>query len=215
MKVGILGTGDVGKSLAKGFAGIGYDVMIGSRDANSDKAKAALMEVDGTAKAGTFEDAAKFGDIIAICTKGVGTENALKLAGPDNFANKVVIDVTNPLDFSKGAMPGLLVGFSDSAGEQIQRQLPQAHVVKALNIIGNPDMINPDYPGGPPDIFICGNDANAKKTVTGILNKFGWESITDFGGIEASRVIEPLILVWVYYAQKTGTWRVAFKMLKK
>lgn len=213
MKVGILGTGDVGKALAKGFTGIGYDVMIGSRDANGKKVLAIAKE--SGAQAAAFEDAAKFGDIIALCTKGDATEKVLQLAGSENFAGKVVIDITNSLDFSKGMPPGLFVGHSDSLGEQIQRLLPKAHVVKALNIVGNPDMINPDFPDGVPDMFICGNDANAKKTVTDILQKFGWTSIIDIGGIEGSRVLEPLTILWVLAAMKLGSWRVAFKVLKK
>ncbi|MDP4220821.1 MAG: NAD(P)-binding domain-containing protein [Bacteroidota bacterium] len=215
MKIGILGTGAVGKSLAKGFAGIGDDVMVGSRDAQGEKVLAIAKEVGHGCRAGTFADAAKFGEIVVICIPGAATENALKLAGPDNFAGKVVIDVTNPLDFSKGMPPGLLVGHTDSAGEQIQRQLPKAHVVKALNIVGNPDMVNPDFPDGPADMFICGNDAEAKKTVTTILDKFGWTSVLDIGGIEGSRVLEPLTILWVMYGSIKGTWRHAFKVIRK
>ena len=215
MKVGILGTGDVGKVLAKGFAGIRYDVMIGSRDAKSDKLQTAVKEVGSKTSGGTFAEAAKFGDIVVICTMGAATENALMLAGSDNFARKVVIDVTNPLDFSKGMLPTLSVGHTDSAGEQIQRLLPNAHVVKALNTVGNSDMINPDFPGGPPDMFICGNNADAKKKVTEILNAFGWSSVIDIGAIEGSRLLEPLCILWVLYGVNTGGWRHAFKMLKK
>jgi len=213
MKVGILGTGDVGRSIAKGFAGIGYDVMVGSRDANGVKAQAIAKDLG--VKIGTFADAAKFGDIEVICTLGAGTENAITLAGPDNFAGKVVIDVTNPLDFSKGMPPGLYTGHNDSGGEQVQRLLPKAHVVKALNIVSNPDMVYPEFSDGKPDMFICGNDADAKREVTEILQKFGWDSIIDLGGIEISRYLEPLMIVWVLYGLKTGGWRHAFKMLKK
>jgi predicted dinucleotide-binding enzyme len=215
MKIGILGTGDVGRTLAKGFAGIGYDVMIGSRDAKGEKVQAVVKEVGAKASSGTFADAAKFGDIVVLCIMGAATENALKLAGPENFKGKVVIDVTNPLDFSKGMPPGLLVGHNDSGGEQIQRLLTGAYVVKALNIVGNPDMVNPDFPGGPPDMFICGNDADAKKKVTEILNKFGWTSVIDIGGIEGSRYLEPMTNLWVLFGLKTGGWRNAFKMLRK
>ena len=213
MKIGILGSGPVGKALARGFKGIGYDVMVGSREANGEKVQAIAKEL-GT-KSGTFSDTAKFGDICAICTLGIGTENALKLAGPENFTGKVVIDVTNPLDFSKGMPPGLFVGHTDSGGEQIQRLLPDAYVVKALNIVSNPDMINPSYPDGPPDMFICGNDQNAKITVTEILQKFGWSSIIDIGGIECSRFLEPFMIIWVLYGIKTGNWNHAFKLIKK
>jgi len=215
MKIGILGTGDVGKALAKGFAGIGYEVMVGSRDANSEKAQAIVKEVGGNISAGSFADAAKFGDMAVVCTLWAGTENALKLAGHENLAGKVIIDTTNPLDFSQGMPPRLGVGHTDSAGEQIQRQLVDAKVVKAFNIVGNPDMVNPDFPGGPPDMFICGNDADAKKKVTEILNAFGWNSVVDIGNIEGARLLEPLCILWVQYGVSTGGWRHAFKMLRK
>jgi predicted dinucleotide-binding enzyme len=213
MNVGILGTGDVGKVLAKGFAGIGYDVMVGSRDANGEKVRAIAKDVG--CKTGTFAEAAKFGDIVVVCTLWTGTENAMKLAGPENLAGKVVIDTTNPLDFSKGMPPRLGVGHTDSAGEQLQRLLPDAKVVKAFNIVGNPDMINPDFPDGPPDMWICGNDADAKKEVTALLNKFGWSSVIDAGNIEGSRLLEPLCILWVLYGIHSGGWRHAFKILKK
>lgn len=215
MNVGILGTGDVGKALAKGFAGIGYDVMIGSRDASGEKVQAIVKEIGAKASAGTFADAAKFGDIAVVSTLWMGTENAIKLAGPENLAGKVVIDTTNPLDFSKGMPPGLAIGHTNSAGEEIQRWLPDAKVVKAFNIVGNPDMVNPDFPGGPPDMFICGNDADAKKKITEILNAFGWSSVIDIGGISGARLLEPLCILWVIYGVQSGGWRHAFKMLKK
>lgn len=215
MKVGILGTGDVGKALAKGFAEIGYDVMIGSRDANGEKVQAIVKEIGAKASPGTFADAAKFGDLAVISTLWMGTENAIKLAGPKNLAGKVVIDTTNPLDFSKGMPPSLAIGHTNSAGEEIQRWLPDAKVVKAFNIVGNPDMVNPQFSGGPPDMFICGDDADAKKKVTEILNVFGWSSVIDIGGISGSRLLEPLCILWVLYGVQSGGWRHAFKMLKK
>lgn len=215
MKIGILGTGDVGKTLAKGFAGIGYDVMIGSRDANGEKVQAIVKEVGSKASAGTFTEAAKFGDLAVICTLWSGTENAIKLAGPENLAGKVVIDTTNPLDFSKGMPPTLAIGHTNSAGEEIQRWLPEAKVVKAFNIVGNPDMVNPDFPGGAPDMFICGNDTDAKKKVTEILNAFGWSSVVDIGGMSGARLLEPLCILWVLYGAYSGGWRHVFKMLKK
>ena len=125
------------------------------------------------ASTGTFADAAKFGDVIVLALLWAGAENALKLAGAENFAGKVVIDAINPLVFEPGNGPALAIGHTDSAGEQVQRWLPSAHVVKAFNIVGNEHMFKPDFPGGPPDMFICGNDAAAKQTVTGILKDFG------------------------------------------
>ncbi len=215
MKVGILGTGDVGKALAKGFAGIGYEVMIGSRDANGEKVQAIIKEVGAKTSAGTFADAAQFCDLAVISTLWSGTENAIKLAGAENLAGKIVIDTTNPLDFSKGMPPHLAIGHTDSAGEQIQSWLPDSKVVKAFNIVGNTDMVNPDFPGGAPDMFICGNDGDAKKKVTEILGAFGWSSVVDIGSMEGARLLEPLCILWVLYGVQSGGWRHAFKMLKK
>jgi predicted dinucleotide-binding enzyme len=215
MKIGILGTGAVGKALAKGFAGIGDEVMIGSRDPGGEKAQAVIKEVGAGSSGGTLAEVAKFGEIVVICIQGAGVENALTLAGPENFSGKIVIDVTVPLDFSKGMPPGLFVGTTDSLGEQIQRQLSDAHVVKAFNIVSNPDMVNPDFPGGPPDMLICGNDPAAKKKVTEILNKFGWPTVVDLGGIQGSRVLEPFVVMWVLYGSATGNWKIAMKMLRK
>ncbi|HEY6224599.1 MAG TPA: hypothetical protein VIW26_12505 [Gemmatimonadales bacterium] len=144
-----------------------------------------------------------------------GTENVIRLAGPDNFAGKVVIDTTNPLDSSHGPPPRLAVGFDDSAGEQVQRWLPQARVVKAFNIVGNAFMVQPQFPGGPPDMFICGNDAAAKQTVTDICRSFGWPGALDLGGIEMARYLEPLAMVWIVYGFGTGSWNHAFKLLRK
>ena len=214
MKIGILGTGAVGKALARGFNGIGYEVIVGTRDARSEKAIAVAQELAGIAKVGSFAEAANFGEQIAICTLWSGTESAIELAGKSNFDGKLVIDVTNPLVFAPNAPPSLALGHTDSGGEQVQRWLPNSHVVKAFNIVGNTDMVNPEFPGGPPDMFMGGDDANAKKQVTEILTAFGWNTI-DLGGIEASRMLEPLCILWVTYGIRTGGWRHAMKMLKK
>lgn len=214
MKVGILGTGTVGMALGKGFAGIGYDVMMGSRDPKQEKVQAWVKATGAHASAGTFAEAAAFGDIAVLCTLWTGTENAIKLADPKNLAGKIVIDTTNPLAFKQGAPPSLSIGHTDSAGEQVQRWLPQSYVVKAFNIVGNQDMVNPEFPGGPPDMFFCGNDAKAKETVTDILKKFGW-NVVDIGGIEGARLLEPMCILWVVYGARTGGWRHAFKMLEK
>jgi 8-hydroxy-5-deazaflavin:NADPH oxidoreductase len=207
MRVGILGTGAVAQALAKGFLGTGHDVKIGTRDPASDKAKA-LGAV-------TFGDAARFGELAVLATLWAGTENVVRLAGPDALAGKVVIDTTNPLDFSHGPPPRLAVGYDDSAGEQVQRWLPRARVVKAFNIVGNASMVNPQFPGGPPDMFICGNDAAAKQTVAEICTAFGWPGALDLGGIEMARYLELLAMVWIAYGFTTNTWNHAFKLLRK
>ena len=143
-----------------------------------------------------------------------GAENALKLAGPENFAGKIVIDAINPLIFEPGKPLRLAIGHTDSAGEQVQRWLPKARVVKVFNTVGYALMFKPDLPGGPPDMFIAGNDADAKQTVSGILDAFGWGTI-DVRGIEGSRLLEPLCILWVGYGMSTGTWNHAFKLLRK
>jgi hypothetical protein len=143
-----------------------------------------------------------------------GAENALKLAGAENLAGKVVIDATNPLRFVPGLAPGLALGHTDSAGEQVQRWLPAARVVKAFNSVGYSQMFKPDFPDGPPDMFICGDDDAAKKTVTDILMSFGWSTI-DIGGIEGSRLLEPLCVLWVDYAIRANSHSHAFKLLRK
>lgn len=213
MRIGILGTGDVGRTLGTAFGACGHEVKLGSRDAGNPKIKEWQSRAGAHASGGTFADAAKFGDVIVIATLWAGTENALKLAGPDNFAGKVVIDTTNPLDFTT-MPPRLAIGLTDSAGEQVQRWLTTGRVVKAFNIVGNAHMFRPDFPGGPPDMFIAGNDAAAKDVVSQILNEFGWEVI-DLGGIESSRYLEPLAMTWITYGFRTNTWNHAFKLLRK
>ena len=213
MKIGILGTGDVGKALGKGFITLGHEVKMGSRDAANEKALAWAREMGPKASAGTFADAAAFGEIVVLATLGEANESALRSAGPEKFRGKVVIDTTNPLDFSSG-MPKLVVPEGGSAGAQVQRLLPDAHVVKAFNTVGNAHMFRPDFPGGPPDMFICGNDEEAKKKVAAILTDFGWGTV-DVGGIDASHYLEAMCLVWVLYAIRTKTWNHAFKLLRK
>jgi hypothetical protein len=214
MKIGVLGSGDVGQVLGAGFIKYGHEVKMGTRDPMQEKVKNWVAKNGTKASAGSFAGAAQFGELLVLATHGVATENAIKLAGVKNFSGKVVIETTNPLDFSKGVPPTLSVGFTDSLGEQIQRLIPEAKVVKAFSIVGNAHMVNPQFPGGPPDMFICGNDASAKVKVTEILKVFGWPVI-DLGGIEMSRYLEPLAMVWIMYGFNTNTWNHAFKLLKK
>lgn len=214
MRIGILGTGDVGRALGNGFIALGHEVKMGSREARNEKALAWAKEAGAKASAGTFAEAAKFGEAGVLALLWSGTENALRMAGPETFAGKVVIDATNPLIFPPNAAPELALGHKDSGGEQVQRWLPSARVVKAFNIVGNAHMFKPQFPGGPPDMFFCGNDAAAKQTVAGILKDFGWPCI-DIGGIEGARLLEPLCILWVGYGIRTGTWNHAFKLLRK
>lgn len=212
MKVGVLGTGDVGKALGTGFLALGHEVQMGSRDAG--KAGAWAKAAGGRASAGSFAETAAFGEVLVLATLGVATAQAVDLAGPQHFNDKLVIDTTNPLDFSAGFPPRLAITGYDSGGEQIQRALPGARVVKAWNTVGHAHMFHPQFPGGPPDMFICGNDAVAKQQMKAILDQFGWGTV-DVGGIEASRYLEAMCLVWVLYGASGNTWNHAFKLLRK
>lgn len=211
IRVGVLGSGDVGRVLAAGFAGLGHDVKIGSRD--PEKLREWAEGAGERVSTGTFAEAARFGDIVVLATLGTATADAIRLAGIDAFAGKVVIDTTNPLDFSTG-MPALSIGHTDSLGEVVQRLLPNARVVKAFNTVGNALMVHPDLPGGPPDMFICGNDDDAKKLVAQICEHFGW-GVIDLGGVESSRYLEPMCLAWVMHGIRSKSWTHAFKMLHR
>lgn len=213
MRIGILGTGDVGRTLGAAFAACGHEVKLGSRDGGSPKVKEWVSRAGAHASGGTFADAVRFGEIVVLATLWAGTENALRLAGPDQFAGKIVIDATNPLDFTT-TPPRLALGWNDSAGEQVQRWLTTARVVKAFNTVGHALFFRPEFSGGPPDMFFAGNDAAAKHTVAQILNEFGWEAI-DLGGIEASRFLEPLAMIWVTHGFRAKSWNHAFKLLRK
>lgn len=213
MQIGILGSGVVGQSLGRGFAARGDEVIIGTREGGGDKLREWAAGIGGRGRAGTFAEAAAFGELAVLATRWEGTENALRLAGAGNLAGKVVIDVTNPLDFSSGA-PRLALGHGDSGGEQVQRWLPDARVVKAFNIITAAEMVNPDFPCGPPTMFICGDDEGAKQTVAGICQAFGWE-VVDTGGIDGARLLEPLAMLWISHGIRTGAWSHAFKLLRK
>jgi 8-hydroxy-5-deazaflavin:NADPH oxidoreductase len=214
LKIGILGTGDVGQALGRGLVSLGHEVRIGSREAGNEKALAWVSKTGARASAGIFADAAAFGEIVFVATIWSGTENTLRLAGAKNLAGKVVVDVTNPLVFTPNAPPSLALGHTDSGGEQVQRWLPESRVVKAFNIVGHAHMVHPDFPGGPPDMFLCGNDTEAKKTVTEICRAFGWPVI-DIGGIEGARLLEPICILWVLYGIRANSWNHAFKLLRK
>jgi predicted dinucleotide-binding enzyme len=214
MKVGIVGSGDVAQKLGEGFVTTGHEVRLGSREPGSEKLRAWKAVRGANASTGTPDDAARFGELLVVATQWSGTHNALTIAGPGNFAGKTVIDVTNPLVLRENAMPGFALGLNDSAGEQVQRWLPNANVVKAFNSVGNAHFFRPKFPGGPPDMFYCGNDAAAKAQVRGILESFGWHP-TDVGGIESARFVEPLCLLWVQILFVSGSPNHAFKVLRQ
>lgn len=213
MKIGILGSGNVGRALGSGLASLGHDVKMGSRDPGSERVRAWVAQAGARASAGTPAEAAAFGQVVVLATPWSATEEAIEAAGPQAFAGKVVIDATNPLDLSKGA-PALALGFTDSAGERVQRRLPAARVVKAFNTVGADHMVRPQFPGGPPTMFLCGNDVVAKRTVGELCGALGWAAV-DAGGIEAARLLEPLAMLWITYAIRSGSRNHAFRILRK
>ena len=210
MRIGVLGSANVGQAFARAFLSRGHAVMVGSRE--PAKLAEFAREHPGL-QVGNNEETARFGELIVLATSFAGTKNALDLAGPQHFAGKVVMDATNPLRFAEGQLPQLSLGFDTSAGEEVQRWLPQANVVKAFNTVGNAHFADPKLPGGPPTMFIAGDDGGAKATVADIVQSFGWEPL-DVGGIAESRYLEPLAMVWIHYAFTTGTWNHAFKLLR-
>jgi predicted dinucleotide-binding enzyme len=212
-RVGVLGSGEVGRRLAMGFCSRGHDVMIGSRDPGKPELRDWLSG-DGTGvQAGTFAQTAAHGELLALAVLGDAAEQAIADAGPDNFGGKVVIDAMNPLDFSAGFPPKLSITGEDSLGERIQRALPDAKVVKAFNTIGNASFVDPAFSEGKPTMLIAGDDADAKRTVGDVLADFGWPAPVDIGGIEASRELEAICIVWVKIGGARGAWDHGFKLL--
>jgi len=202
MHFAVLGTGDVGKALAAGLVRHGHTVTIGTRDPAAVKFSA-WRKINPEVKITNVNDAAKQAEIAILCTAWEGAKPTVESA-IGGLTGKVVIDVTNPLDFSKGTPPSLSVAGHDSAGETVQRWLPKSHVVKCWNIVGNPYMIDPKLPQTP-TMFIAGNDAKAKQTVTALLGEVGWSDTVDLGGIAASRYLEGLAMVWILTFFATGS----------
>jgi predicted dinucleotide-binding enzyme len=197
MKIGVLGTGMVGQMVAGALASRGHELKMGAREAGNEKAAAWARSAGSKASVGTFSDAASFGEIVFNCTNGAASLAALRAAGTGNLAGKVLVDVANPLDFSKGMPPTLLTAQGDSLAEQIQREFPKARVVKALNTVNVNVMFNPEKVPGDSDLFVCGNDADAKQRVTALLKDFGWKSVMDLGDVSAARGLEAYLLLWM------------------
>jgi predicted dinucleotide-binding enzyme len=212
-RVGVLGSGDVGRRLAAGFQQHGDDVMIGSRD--PDKAELSeWLETDGVGiRAGTFAQSAEHGEMLVLAVLGMAAEEAIADAGSERFTGKVVIDAMNPLDFSQGMPPRLGITGHDSLGERVQRALPDAKVVKAFNIIGNPYFVDPSFSEGQPTMLIAGDDDGAKRAVAEVLERFGWPPAVDVGGIDASRELESLCILWVRIGAQRGAFDHGFKLL--
>ena len=213
MNVAVFGTGNVGDTIGSKLIEVGHTVMMGSRTSDNEKAKAFVAKHNGKASAGTFAEAASFGEIIFNCTAGVGSIEALKMAGEKNLSGKIIVDIANPLDFSKGMPPSLAICNTNSLGEEIQKAFSQTKVVKALNtmwcgLMVNPAMIN----GGDHSTFVSGNDANAKEEVKNILKSFGWaeKNILDLGDISKARGTEMYLPLWlsIYGATNNGAFNI-------
>ncbi len=215
LKIGVLGSGIVGRVLGEAFHKEGHDVMIGTRDTSKEEITKWLSENQGT-QAGSFESTAAFGDIIVLATPGGATLEIIEQAGKNNFTGKTIIDATNPIS-AQPPINGVLSFFTDynsSLLEQIQALLPNANPVKAFSSVGNAFMYKPQFTEGTPSMFIAGNNEEAKATVTAILTNFGWET-EDMGKAEAARAIEPLSILWCLPGFTKNQWHHAFKLLKK
>jgi len=210
-RVGVLGSGDVAKTLAKGFVAKGYEVMIGSRDPK----KLADFAKEAGVLYGSFPETASHGEILVLAVKGTAAIEAISLAGEANLSGKLVFDTTNPIAESP-PVNGVLVYFTgpnDSLMERLQKAQPKTFFVKAWNSIGNAYMVDPKFPGGPPTMFIAGDNDGAKKEATEILTAFGWGA-EDMGKVESARAIEPLCQLWCAPGMLRKQWSHAFKLLK-
>ena len=213
-KIGIIGSGIVGQTLAKGFIKHGYEVTIGTNTAS--KRDDLRAKTGGGAIVGTFEDAARFGDVVVLATKGTAAESALEAAGTANLAGKTVIDTCNPIADAP-PVNGVLQYFTsqnESLMERLQNAFPSARFVKAFSCIGNAFMVDPDFNGQKPTMFICGNDERSKADVRSILEEFGHD-VADMGMVEGARAIEPLCILWCIPGFLVGSWNHAFKLLRK
>lgn len=213
MKIAVFGTGMVGDTIGSKLIELGHDVMMGSRTKDNEKAKAFAEKHKGKGTAGTFAEAASFGEIIFNCTAGAGSIEALKMAGEQKINGKIIVDLANPLDFSRGMPPSLSIVNTNSLGEEIQKSFPQTKVVKTLNtmwcgLMVNPLMIN----GGDHHVFVCGNEASAKEEVRAILKSFGWndKNILDLGDLSASRGTEMYLPLWlrIWGATNNGAFNI-------
>jgi predicted dinucleotide-binding enzyme len=210
-RVGVLGSGAVGKVLAAGLARHGYPAMIGTRSPDELEAWAGKAGVG----AGTFKEAARFGDFLVLAVKGSAAEPALELAGGGNLAGKLVLDTTNPIADTppEGGVLSFFTTLEESLMERLQRAYPAARFVKAWSSVGNALMIDPRLPGGPPSMFICGNDEEAKRVAAAVLAEVGWE-VEDCGGAAGARAIEPLCILWCIPGFLRNDWSHAYKVLR-
>jgi predicted dinucleotide-binding enzyme len=207
MRVGVLGTGQVGTTIAAKLVEVGHEVMLGSRTADNESAAAWVEETGAGASQGTFADAAAFGEVLFNCTAGEGSIAALQSARVEDLAGKTLVDVSNALDFSRGSPPSLFVCNTDSLGEQIQRAFPDTRVVKSLHTMNCEVMVDPAKVPGEHEVFVCGNDEEAKAQTAELLGSFGWpaERIVDLGDITGARGTEAYVIFWLRLWGAFGT----------
>ncbi len=217
MKIAVLGTGMVGNTIGSALIRLGHEVKMGSRTKGNEKALAWVSANGANASEGTFADAAAFGEVVFVATKGEGTLDALHAAGAGNLAGKVLVDISNPLDFSKGMPPSLFISNTDSLGEQIQAAFPETKVVKTLNIVNCEVMVNAGRSSATErgTMFVSGNDAGAKQSVIkNFLTPWGWNDVIDLGDITTARGTEMLLPIWVRTWAATGNGHFAFKVVR-
>jgi predicted dinucleotide-binding enzyme len=217
MRFGVLGTGMVGTTIGSRLVDLGHEVRLGSRSPGGDRAAAWVAEAGGGASEGSLADAAAFGEAVVNCTAGAGSLEALRAAGEENLAGKLLIDVANPLERSGDSGPRLSVVGDDSLGERIQREVPRARVVKALNTMNCAVMVDPTLVEGDHVAFICGEDRSAKAEATRLLGELGWpaQRVIDLGGISAARATEATIFLWVRIAEVVGSYRFNFEIARE
>ena len=217
MQLAVLGTGSAGRAIAARLAELGHEVSIGTRDPDATRARADYAEWAGDhpqVRLATYAVAAGAAEVVLHVTNGASALDVLALAGADNLDGKVLIDVSNPLDFSQGMPPTLFVKDTDSLAEQIQRAFPAARVVKTLNTMNNEVMVHPDLLPDPGSVFVSGDDAEAKATATELLSEFGHTDVIDLGDLATARGAEMLLPIWVRLMSVMGTARFNFKVVR-
>ncbi|HEY8926271.1 MAG TPA: NAD(P)-binding domain-containing protein [Polyangia bacterium] len=216
MKIGVFGTGVVGQTIGSKLVALGHEVVMGAREAGNPKAAEWAAKAGRGASHGTFADAAAAAsELLFNCTSGAASLEVLRAAADANLRGKILVDVSNPLDFSKGFPPSLFTASGDSLGEQIQRAFPELKVVKALNTMSAPVMVDPaSVGGGDHDVFVCGNDAGAKARVTELLRAFGWKTVVDLGDLSAARGAEAYVLFWLRLYGATNSPMLNVKLVR-
>lgn len=214
MNIGIIGSNEAALTLGKGLVALGHQVMIGTRDQDKKELAWWRKKSNKAASLGTTTEAANFAEVAILAVAWHAAEDVLAQIRPE-LAAKIVIDITNPIIFNDDEPPELTVGHTISGGELVQQSLPDSHVVKTLNYISHNHMVKPDFKEALPIMFVCGNNKSAKLATRDLLGELGWQDLLDIGGIEKSRLLEPLALLWIEYGVKRDTWDHAFAVALK